>query len=159
MAQSLITKLMSALTSKATPAETDALIVGESNNDLKKITFSQLFTFLKDKLGINTLNTKTKWKMVGNTIGNTPIILPSDFEEIFIIVNVKADGITKSGCLSVPKIALSSDARYFPVGAYWTDANSYGIFFQINTASVSLQSYWNNHTEYINDTHVYVYYR
>ena len=56
MAESLKTILMSALTSKATPAESDTMIVGEGNV-LKKITFSQLFTFLKDKLGINTLNT------------------------------------------------------------------------------------------------------
>lgn len=57
MAESLKTVLMSALTSKATPAESDTLIVGEGNV-LKKISFSQLFTYLKDKLGINTLNTK-----------------------------------------------------------------------------------------------------
>lgn len=56
MAESLKTVLMSALTSKATPAESDTLIVGEGNV-LKKITFSQLFTYLKDKLEINTLNT------------------------------------------------------------------------------------------------------
>ena len=56
MAESLKTILMSALTSKATPAESDTLIVGEGNA-LKKISFSQLFTYLKDKLGINTLNT------------------------------------------------------------------------------------------------------
>lgn len=58
MAESLKTILMSALTSKATPAESDTLIVGEGNT-LKKISFSQLFTYLKDKLGINSLNTKT----------------------------------------------------------------------------------------------------
>lgn len=57
MAESLKTILMSALASKATPAESDTLIVGEGNV-LKKISFSQLFTYLKDKLGINTLNTK-----------------------------------------------------------------------------------------------------
>lgn len=57
MAESLKTILMSALTAKATPAETDTMIVGEGNV-LKKITFSQLFTYLKDKLGINSLNTK-----------------------------------------------------------------------------------------------------
>ena len=56
MAESLKTILMSVLTAKATPAETDTMIVGEGNV-LKKITFSQLFTYLKDKLGINTLNT------------------------------------------------------------------------------------------------------
>nr|WP_288700627.1 hypothetical protein [uncultured Blautia sp.] len=57
MAESLKTVLMSALTSKATPAESDTLIVGEGNV-LKKISFSQLFEYLKEKLGINTLNTK-----------------------------------------------------------------------------------------------------
>lgn len=57
MAESLKTILMSALTSKATPAESDTLIVGEENV-LKKISFSQLFEYLKEKLGINALNTK-----------------------------------------------------------------------------------------------------
>lgn len=55
MAESLKTILMSALTSKATPAESDTLIVGEGNV-LKKISFSQLFEYLKEKLGINALN-------------------------------------------------------------------------------------------------------
>ena len=56
MAESLKTILMSALASKATPAESDTLIVGEGNV-LKKISFSQLFEYLKEKLGINALNT------------------------------------------------------------------------------------------------------
>lgn len=64
MAESLKTILMSALTSKATPAESDTLIVGEGNV-LKKISFSQLFEYLKEKLGINALNTKI------NSIGKT----------------------------------------------------------------------------------------
>lgn len=73
MAESLKTVLMSALTSKATPAESDTLIVGEGNV-LKKITFSQLFTYLKDKLGINTLNTKfTKIKVLSQKVTNISI--------------------------------------------------------------------------------------
>lgn len=57
MAESLKTILMSALTSKATPADTDTMIVAEGNT-LKKTTISQLVTFLKEKLGVNSLNTK-----------------------------------------------------------------------------------------------------
>ena len=57
MAESLKTILMSALTSKTTPADTDTMIVAEGNT-LKKTTISQLVTFLKEKLGINSLNTK-----------------------------------------------------------------------------------------------------
>lgn len=57
MAESLKTILMSALTAKETPADTDTMIVAEGNV-LKKSTISQMVTFLKEKLGINSLNTK-----------------------------------------------------------------------------------------------------
>lgn len=57
MAESLKTILMSALTAKETPADTDTMIVAEGNV-LKKSTISQMVTFLKEKLGINALNTK-----------------------------------------------------------------------------------------------------
>ena len=73
MAESLKTILMSALTSKATPAESDTLIVGEGNV-LKKISFSQLFEYLKEKLGINALNTN---------LGKTPR---------YVIYSVTCDG-------------------------------------------------------------------
>lgn len=63
MAESLKTILMSALTSKATPVDTDTMIVAEGNT-LKKTTIAQLVTFLKEKLGINALNTKLKDKYV-----------------------------------------------------------------------------------------------
>lgn len=49
--------LMEKLAAKATPADTDTMIVAEGNV-LKKSTISQLVTFLKEKLGINELNTK-----------------------------------------------------------------------------------------------------
>lgn len=57
MTESLKTILMSALTAKETPADTDTMIVAEGNV-LKKSTISQMVTFLKEKLGINSLNTK-----------------------------------------------------------------------------------------------------
>ena len=49
--------LMEKLAAKATPADTDTMIVAEGNV-LKKSTISQMVTFLKEKLGINSLNTK-----------------------------------------------------------------------------------------------------
>lgn len=49
--------LMEKLAAKETPADTDTMIVAEGNV-LKKSTISQLVTFLKEKLGINSLNTK-----------------------------------------------------------------------------------------------------
>lgn len=49
--------LMEKLAAKETPADTDTMIVAEGNK-LKKSTIAQLVTFLKEKLGINSLNTK-----------------------------------------------------------------------------------------------------
>lgn len=88
MAESLKTVLMSALTSKATPAESDTLIVGEGNV-LKKITFSQLFTYLKDKLGINTLNTNLTTNIsVAHMIGTSFCVYNSQFVFVHIGVEV-----------------------------------------------------------------------
>jgi len=103
MAESLKTVLMSALTSKATPAESDTLIVGEGNV-LKKITFSQLFTYLKDKLGINTLNTKLPYKMqvkffkdVVVSNGGYITARPSDFDGFSEIYYISAGDNTVPG--------------------------------------------------------------
>lgn len=79
---------MSALTAKATPAETDTMIVGEGNV-LKKITFSQLFTYLKDKLGINTLNTNLTTNIsVAHVIGTSFCVYNSQFVFVHIGVEV-----------------------------------------------------------------------
>ena len=88
MAESLKTVLMSALTSKATPAESDTLIVGEGNV-LKKISFSQLFTYLKDKLGINTLNTNLTTNIsVARAVGTSFCVYNSQFVFVHIGVEV-----------------------------------------------------------------------
>ena len=73
--------LMEKLAAKETPADTDTMIVAEGNV-LKKSTIAQLVTFLKEKLGINSLNTKLTDKYVlaridtviipaGDVAGNT----------------------------------------------------------------------------------------
>lgn len=107
MAESLKTILMSALTAKATPAETDTMIVGEGNV-LKKITFSQLFTYLKDKLGINTLNTKltgssfTYSKMGGdynNKLGSAYCIYNNDIVFAHLTLEIP-DGLVNGTLLA-----------------------------------------------------------
>lgn len=93
MAESLKTILMSALASKATPAESDTLIVGEGNV-LKKISFSQLFTYLKDKLGINTLNTKITFVnqvYKGTGAGHIYINPPDTNNDYYLIGATNAD--------------------------------------------------------------------
>ena len=88
MAESLKTILMSALTSKATPAESDTLIVGEGNV-LKKISFSQLFEYLQEKLGINALNTNLTTNIsVAHVIGTSFCVYNSQFVFVHIGVEV-----------------------------------------------------------------------
>ena len=73
--------LMEKLAAKETPADTDTMIAAEGNV-LKKSTIAQLVTFLKEKLGVNSLNTKLTDKYVlaridtviipaGDVAGNT----------------------------------------------------------------------------------------
>lgn len=88
MAESLKTILMSALTSKATPAESDTLIVGEGNV-LKKISFSQLFEYLKEKLGINALNANLTTNIsVAHVVGTSFCVYNSQFVFVHIGVEV-----------------------------------------------------------------------
>lgn len=57
MTESIKTKLMEALSSKDTPADTDTMIIAEGNT-LKKTTIAKMVDFWKSKLGINDINTK-----------------------------------------------------------------------------------------------------
>ena len=145
MAESLKTILMSALTAKATPAETDTMIVGEGNV-LKKITFSQLFTYLKDKLGINTLNTNLTTNIsVAHALGTTFCVYNSQFVYIHIGVStvtlaekdtlailpsdIKVQAVPNIGVVSttgnIASIAIENNIVYanptFPQGNYFID--------------------------------------
>lgn len=145
MAESLKTILMSALTAKATPAETDTMIVGEGNV-LKKITFSQLFTYLKDKLGINTLNTNLTTNIsVAHALGTSFCVYNSQFVYIHIGVStvtlavkdtlailpsdIKVQAVPNIGVVSttgnIASIAIENNIVYanptFPQGNYFID--------------------------------------
>ena len=145
MAESLKTILMSALTAKATPAETDTMIVGEGNV-LKKITFSQVYTYLKDKLGINTLNTNLTTNIsVAHALGTTFCVYNSQFVYIHIGVStvtlaakdtlailpsdIKVQAIPNIGVVSttgnIASIAIENNIVYanptFPQGNYFID--------------------------------------
>ena len=72
----------------STRCESDTLIVGEGNV-LKKISFSQLFTYLKDKLGINTLNTNLTTNIsVAHVVGTSFCVYNSQFVFVHIGVEV-----------------------------------------------------------------------
>lgn len=146
MAESLKTVLMSALTSKATPAESDTLIVGEGNT-LKKISFSQLFTYLKDKLGINSLNTNLTTNIsVAHALGTSFCVYNSQFVYMHIGVeltgplaskdtlailpsNIKMQAVSNIGVVSttgtIASISIENNIVYanptFPQGYYFID--------------------------------------
>ena len=99
MAESLKTILMSALASKATPAESDTLIVGEGNT-LKKISFSQLFTYLKDKLGINSLNTNLTTNIsIAHAVGTPFCVYNSQF--VYIHIGVASVALNSKDTLAI----------------------------------------------------------
>lgn len=111
MAESLKTILMSALTSKATPAESDTLIVGEGNV-LKKISFSQLFEYLKEKLGINALNANLTTNIsVAHVVGTSFCVYNSQFVFVHIGVEVPSKLETKDTLAVLP-----SDIKMQAVG-------------------------------------------
>lgn len=140
---SLITVLMSQLTSKATPAESDTLIVGEGNA-LKKISFSQLLAYLKDKLGINTLSANLTTNIsVAHALGTSFCVYNSQFVYIHIGVeltgplaskdtlailpsNIKMQAVSNIGVVSttgtIASISIENNIVYanptFPQGYY-----------------------------------------
>ena len=134
MAESLKTILMSALTAKATPAETDTMIVGEGNV-LKKITFSQLFTYLKDKLGINTLNTNLTTNIsVAHALGTTFCVYNSQF--VYIHIGVSTVTLAAKDTLAI----LPSDIKVQAIpniGVVSTTGNIASIAIENNIVSAN----------------------
>lgn len=100
--------LMEKLAAKETPADTDTMIVAEGNK-LKKSTIAQLVTFLKEKLGINSLNSKLKDKYMLARVDT---------------VMVEAGDVPKgaiTSCKTTTFNRISDDAICIPVfrGAGW----------------------------------------
>ena len=145
MAESLKTILMSALTSKATPAESDTLIVGEGNA-LKKISFSQLFTYLRKEKDRRILNTNLTTNIsVAHALGTTFCVYNSQFVYIHIGVStvtlaakdtlailpsdIKVQAVPNIGVVSttgnIASIAIENNIVYanptFPQGNYFID--------------------------------------
>lgn len=94
--------LMEKLAAKETPADTDTMIVAEGNV-LKKSTIAQLVTFLKEKLGIDALNTKLKDKYVLARVDTVTIS----------VGNVPAASITDKKTVTFNKV--SDDAICIPI--------------------------------------------
>ena len=89
--------LMEKLAAKETPADTDTMIVAEGNK-LKKSTIAQLVTFLKEKLGINSLNSKLNgWK----------------------VENYKLEVNSSTGYISVEKDISLSGYKPVCIANYW----------------------------------------
>lgn len=116
MTESLKTILMSALTVKATPADTDTMIVAEGNT-LKKTTIAQLVTFLKEKLGINSLNVKLTGKYM--LVRVDTVVVP--------VGDVNGNYITDAKEITFSK--YSDDALCIPIfkGAGWLGCTKYEI--------------------------------
>lgn len=118
MAESLKTILMSALTSKATPVDTDTMIVAEGNT-LKKTTIAQLITFLKEKLEINALNTKL----------NDYVIIKSYSKSVTLSNGgggIQFSNIALTGYTAIGIVQCSFSSSWIaPIGMYVDSAGAY----------------------------------
>ena len=109
--------LMEKLAAKETPADTDTMIVAEGNT-LKKTTIAKLVTFLKEKLGINSLNTKLNGKYVLARVDT--VIVP--------VGDVTGNYITDAKEITFSK--YSDDALCIPIfkGAGWLGCTKYEVY-------------------------------
>ena len=126
--------LMEKLAAKATPADTDTMIVAEGNV-LKKSTISQLVTFLKEKLGINSLNTKLNgWK-----VENYKLEVTSSTGYIGVEKDITLDGY-KAVCI----------ANYWLYNTSWYAINKIWIDYATQKLSVAGRHIDNSQTsEYV----------
>lgn len=118
MTDSLKTILMSALASKATPADTDTMIVGEGNT-LKKTTIAQLVAFLKEKLGINALNTKLTDYVMIKTFSKSVTLSNGSGDILFS--NIALTGYTAIGIVQ----CSFSSSWIAPIGIYVDSAGAH----------------------------------
>lgn len=118
------------LTAKTTPAETDYILMAE-NKMTKRTKISDFLTFLKDKLGINTLNTNIG--VIGKSAkfyagGNFYAGGSSDYTGLAIgnVARNNIDGL---------KFVGASDYKHyfeFPQGTYLININ---LFMTINNGA------------------------
>ena len=132
--------LMEKLAAKVTPADTDTMIVAEGNV-LKKSTIAQLVTFLKEKLGINSLNTKLKDKYVlarVDTVSMSAGFLAADTISNAVTVTfekVADDAICIPICVDTgwsicTKYEINGNKLSAQFGC-WSGSHSAGGFFKI----------------------------
>ena len=133
------------LTAKTTPAETDYILMAE-NKITKRTKISDFLTFLKDKLGIDTLNTNLTTNIsVAYVLGTAFCVYNSQFVYIHIGVStvtlaakdtlailpsdIKVQAVPNIGVVSttgnIASIAIENNIVYanptFPQGNYFID--------------------------------------
>ena len=121
MADALNTKNISAFADNTAPADTDYFL-NATGNVMKKTKVSQLITWLKEKLGINSLNTKWDgWK----------------------VENYKLEGNSSDGYIGIDKdISLSGYkpvciANYYLYNTSWYAINKIWIDYATQKLSIA----------------------
>ena len=145
MAESIKTTVVENLPENAAPGDTDYIITAQKNI-LKKTKISQLVDVLKEKLGINTLNTNLTTNIsVAHALGTTFCVYNSQFVYIHIGVStvtlaakdtlailpsdIKVQAVPNIGVVSttgnIASIAIENNIVYanptFPQGNYFID--------------------------------------
>lgn len=108
------------------------------------------------------LNTKSGWKLSGSATGQAEIKLPTEYEELLIIVSgyITTDNVYSRYTFSVPQIALSDSKIRYDHGYYSSTGGGNAVAtINISTTSIRLISYVYTGINCTPDSILDVYYR
>jgi hypothetical protein len=118
MADALDSKKISAFIDNATPADTDYFL-NATGNVMKKTKVSQLITWLKEKLGINALNTKLTDYVMIKTFSKSVTLSNGGGDILFS--NIALTGYTAIGIVQ----CSFSSSWIAPTGMYVDSAGAH----------------------------------
>ena len=97
------------------------------------------------------------WKYVDSKTGTTAIPLPSEFEELFIMVKLGSYSLRFP--MTIPRAALSTTAVFFREGYYANSGSNGYVEVGVTTSVVTLQGATSGGTDVKNSCETTVYYK
>ena len=112
------------------------------------------------KSALDTLNSKTEWKLVGQVIGKSSLSLPSSYQELYIFLQYGTSStlIALSFAFSIPYPLTDSEKTL--TDGYYLNSNSNGFAqVYVSRTAAHITSLTVNGTDYGDTSKMVVYYR
>ena len=114
--------------------------------------------YIADEDGQNSSRVSAGWKYLGNKTGNASINLPATFNEICCDPRLNSSADYQI-LIIIPYSTLSTGARGFHGGYYYTSSNCGGARINASQTSASLNTAYQNGSSVLNNTITHYYYR